>query len=514
MRRAVERDAEAAEELAGSASLLRPEVAEALAADPGPELLAAALSLMADGADGPLSARERLEVVAAWDRIEAFARAGKLTAIGDLDTALHPDVPDIGTVSVRPTANELAPVLRVAPRTASALVALTRRARALPAAMDALGEGRMIPGHLDVLDQVARDTHPNLTAALEAEAIACAPAKTRQQLHEHLASKAAEWDPQHATTAVARGISERDVQLRRSPLAGCHRIIADLPSINAFAVWHALNGVATNTKATGSRPDGSLEDRGLPALRADAFAALLTGQADPENPSLSPAADVLTALAQVQVVVAADTLTGASDLPAHLPAGGPVDPGTVRELATRMPWRRLVAHTDTGVLLHRDTTVLPPPAADSPADDSRLSRLLTEPLEPIALDYGTSRYRPPAHLRDHVITRDATCIGPTCHHPAAGTQLDHTVNYREENRGGRRGRRAGRAEVGVTADHNLGPLCARWHNAKTHGNWRLRQPQPGLFIWTSPLGRTYTRRARPLVPGWRTRNERPPPDTG
>ncbi len=519
MGRAVESDAEPAEEMAGSASLLRPHVADALAAEPGPELVAAVLALMADGHDDHLSARERLEVVAAWDRIEAFARAGKLTAIGDLDTALHPDVPDLGPVSVRPTANELAPVLRVAPRTASALVALTRRARALPAAMDALAEGRLIPGHLDVLDQVARDTHPNLTSALEAEAIACAPAKTRQQLHEHLASKAAEWDPAHATTAVQRGVSERDVQLRRSPLAGCHRIVADLPSINAFAVWHALNGTAKNAKATGTRPDGSVEERGLPALRADALAAILTGQADPENAALSPAADILTQLAQVQVVVAADTLTGASELPAHLPAGGPVDPGTVRDLAARVPWRRLVAHADTGVLLHRDTALLPPPptdfpATDSPSGDPRLPRLLTDPVQHVVLDYGTSRYRPPAHLRDHVITRDATCIGPACHHPAVGVQLDHTINYKDTDRRSRRGRPGEAARVGVTADHNLGPLCVRWHNAKTHGNWRLSQPQPGLFIWTSPLGRTYTRRARPLVPGWRTRKQRPPPDHG
>jgi hypothetical protein len=389
--------------------------------------------------------------------------------------------------------------------------------------MDAMAEGRLIPGHLDVLDQVTRDTHPSLTKALEAEAIACAPSKTRQQLHEHLASKAAEWDPEHATTAVQRGVSERDVQLRRSPLAGCHRIVADLPSINAFAIWHALNGIAKNTRATGTRPDGSLEERGLPALRADAFAAILTGQADPENPALSPAADVLTELAQVQVVVAAETLAGTSDLPAHLPAGGPVDPDTVRDLAARVPWRRLVAHSDTGVLLHRDTALLPPPTADSLADDSpfddsaaadsRLERLLSDPVHPVALDYGTSRYRPPAHLRDHVVTRDATCIGPACHHPAAGTQLDHTVNYKQPSRRSRRGqgREGETIQVGVTADHNLGPLCTRWHNAKTHGRWRLRQPEPGMFIWTSPLGRTYARRARPLLPGWRTRNERPPP---
>ncbi|HEX5533870.1 MAG TPA: hypothetical protein VFX33_09040 [Actinomycetales bacterium] len=540
------------------AAVLRPQVTAALAAEPGPDLVTAVLRLMSGDADaelGELTARERLELVAAWDRIESFARAGKLTAIGDLDSVLNPDVADLGTVTVRPTANELAPVLRIAPRTASALVAHTRRARGLPAAMDALAEGRMIPGHLDVLDTVTRDTAASVTVALEAEAIRCAPTKTRQQLHAHLTSKAAEWDAGYATTAVQRGTSERNVQLRPSPLPGCHRIVADLPSMAAFATWHALNGIAKNTKATGTRPDGSVEDRGLPALRADAFTAILTGQADRANPALLPPADMLTRLAHVQVVVAADTLTGQSDLPAHLPAGGPIEPTTIRELAAKVPWRRLVAHPDTGVLLHRDTTLLSTRSTERRPDealDPRLARLFTEPVTSGVLDYGTTRYRPPAHLRDHVITRDATCIGPACHHPAAGSQLDHTINYDEANydgaqtdgahadgahadgahadgahademryderglhssrdaRAGSR-RRRGRAARGTTADYNLGPLCIRWHNAKTHGRWQLRQPQPGLFIWTSPLGRTYTRTARPLIPGWTTRNTRQPP---
>ncbi|MFZ5871200.1 MAG: HNH endonuclease, partial [Actinomycetota bacterium] len=53
--------------------------------------------------------------------------------------------------------------------------------------------------------------------------------------------------------------------------------------------------------------------------------------------------------------------------------------------------------------------------------------------------------------------------------------------------------------------------CQRMHNAKTHGGWTLQQPQPGTFVWTSPTGRVYRRRARPLVPG---RRERRGSDTG
>ncbi len=509
---------------APSASMLRPEVAALLAAEPGPDLLVGVLDLM--GRFEEISQREQLEVVAAWDRMVGYCQAGRLTAVQDLDQALHPDAADLQSVPLRKTANELAPVLRIAPRAASALVGHARRTRSLPAAVDGLADGRLTAAQLDVLDQVTRDLPEGLRGKVEAEAIRCGPTTTRQQLHGHLASKAAELDPDHASKAVERGTGERDVQLRPSPLPGCHRLVADLPSMTAFAVWHALNGAAQRAKTAASRADGGSDDRGIAALRADALAAVVTGQADERNPELVPASEILTQLAQVQVVVAADTLSGESDLPAHLPGAGPVDPRTVRRLAAKVPWRRLVADPDTGLLLHRDSSLMPAPRegacgedalgeetsgggalgeralGDEVGRDPRLDRLTADPVISGPLDYGTSRYRPPKHLRDHVHTRDATCIGPACHHPATGTQIDHTTNFNEPGATGR---------PGATAHDNLGSPCIRWHNAKTHLGWRLEQPAPGHFVWTSPLGRTYTRFARPLVPGWQGRRKRPPP---
>jgi hypothetical protein len=114
-------------------------------------------------------------------------------------------------------------------------------------------------------------------------------------------------------------------------------------------------------------------------------------------------------------------------------------------------------------------------------------------MKPATLDHGTDRYRPTTAQRLHVQIRDATCLGPACHHPARDTQLDHTINYAETDEHGR---------LGTTSDDNLGSLCERVHNAKTHGDWHLQQPSPGTFTWTSPTGRTYTRTARPVVPGW------------
>ncbi|GAA5114999.1 hypothetical protein GCM10023320_13090 [Pseudonocardia adelaidensis] len=62
--------------------------------------------------------------------------------------------------------------------------------------------------------------------------------------------------------------------------------------------------------------------------------------------------------------------------------------------------------------------------------------------------------------------------------------LDHTHDH---SRGGR------------TVEANIGPGCKRHHPDKDRG-WTLDQPEPGLFVWGSPLGRTYRTRGEPVRP--------------
>ena len=38
---------------------------------------------------------------------------------------------------------------------------------------------------------------------------------------------------------------------------------------------------------------------------------------------------------------------------------------------------------------------------------------------------------------------------------------------------------------------NLGPLGRFGHRLKTHGRWRLKQPEPGTYLWRSPERRYY-----------------------
>ncbi len=499
---------------APSSRVLRRLVRDALAVPPGAALVSALEELTARR---DLSAREWVEVAAAWKRVACLAAAGQHVAVAELDRALNPEMEDAQredhfaspgrTCSVRRTADEIAPALGMAPRAASRYVALVRRSENLPAAIDALADGRMDPSQLRALDSHTRHLPSGPRRRLEAAAVRWAPRQTRQQLEAALAGEAIRLAPGHASVLVERGVADRDVQLRRSPLAGCSRLVADLPTDQAQASWLALNGVARAGRRSGpARGD----HRTLPQLRADTLTALLTGHpvpsgrgaAEGERATPVPTPRELSRHVEVHVVVSAATLAGSDELPASVPGVGPLDPETARRLAGHRPWRRLIADPTTGTLLHVDTRTVPAPttiaglSADlswGPEEDPRWEAVLarlgswSSPSAPVA-----DGYRPTSGLRRHVQTRDATCIGPACFHPAAGTQLDHTQNY------------------GVVADgstarsspDNLGSVCERIHNAKTHGGWRLEQPTPGTFTWTSPTGRTYPRASRPLVHGW------------
>ena len=36
------------------------------------------------------------------------------------------------------------------------------------------------------------------------------------------------------------------------------------------------------------------------------------------------------------------------------------------------------------------------------------------------------------------------------------------------------------------------PLCRHHHRCKQAEGWRLEQPEPGVLVWHTPAGRTYT----------------------
>jgi hypothetical protein len=175
---------------------------------------------------------------------------------------------------------------------------------------------------------------------------------------------------------------------------------------------------------------------------------------------------------QIRVTVPLDTLRGTSDEPGELAGYGPIPAQTARELA-----------------------------ADP---DSTWRRLVTDPLTGALLDYGTTRYRPPPHLTDHVTARHQYCQGPGCRVPADRCDLDHNIPFDPI------------AGEGPTSAANLGPKCRPHHRLKGMPGWSVSQYPDGTILWTTPSGHTYRvdppplTEPRPQKKATATNDEEPP----
>jgi hypothetical protein len=85
-------------------------------------------------------------------------------------------------------------------------------------------------------------------------------------------------------------------------------------------------------------------------------------------------------------------------------------------------------------------------------------------------------YEIPRRIREAMFLR----MPASCFPYATGVlrmDLDHTKAYLPMIRGG---------PPGQTGIHGLGPLGRTEHRIKTHSRWRVRQPEPGVWIWRSP----------------------------
>jgi hypothetical protein len=142
------------------------------------------------------------------------------------------------------------------------------------------------------------------------------------------------------------------------------------------------------------------------------------------------------------------TLAGLNEQPGEIPGWGPVLSDIARNIADRASsWQIVVTDPETGLPVYT----------------------------------GTTRRRPTAADRRRLLALMPTCAFPGCRMPAAQSDIDHILDY---SRGG------------PTALSNNAPLCRHDHGGKTSGRWKLAQPQPQTYVWTSPHGHTYVTRAR------------------
>lgn len=92
---------------------------------------------------------------------------------------------------------------------------------------------------------------------------------------------------------------------------------------------------------------------------------------------------------------------------------------------------------------------------------------------------------PGAALRRHTEIRDRTCTFIGCRRSASSCEQDHTRDH---------------SHGGDTVTTNLSPCCPHDHDVKHNGGWRVTQPEPGTFVWTSPLGGVYQTGGETFLP--------------
>ncbi|HXL91519.1 MAG TPA: DUF222 domain-containing protein [Streptosporangiaceae bacterium] len=219
--------------------------------------------------------------------------------------------------------------------------------------------------------------------------------------------------------------------------------------------------------------------------------------------------------AQVTILIPFETWMGwpASQL-AEVPGWGPADQDTVNDLlaaaardrASRLcvtllgPGRTAVAHgcapgrftlplAGTSQDINGD---LDPPGTAGDRRQAAPDHQATEAADLIARlkirlariargicghEHFEPQYRPSRSLRHLVQARSPWCTAAGCGNHATACDTDHTIPWHKN---------------GITCECNLSPLCRHHHRVKQLEGWYLKQPEPGVLVWHTPAGRTYT----------------------
>ena len=293
--------------------------------------------------------------------------------------------------------------------------------------------------HLD-----ATDAH---SLAADAVGYVTEPGRSRTgpQLREWLRRRVIAANPEAAEARRQRAMGDRRVVITPGD-DGMSELWALLPAVQARQIQQTLTTTAQQL--------GAADARSMDQRRADTLVDLLLGRTEP-------------ATVDVQVIIPADTLTGAGDQPGWVPGLGPVTAGQITEL---------LGAGD---------------GAEKGGPKVVFRRLVTDPATGVLTDIAEDRYRPSAALDRAVRARDVTCRFPGCRRTAdsARTDLDHTVPY----------------PTGPTSATNLAVLCRRHHRLKHTAGWQVHLDPTGTMIWTTPTGRTYT------TDPWHYTDPEPPP---
>ncbi len=402
---------------------------------PGPQLA----SVLADVDIREVSGHDRVVVLAAWERMRAWATAQSYDAMAAIAEALHDDSgchdpsQEAQGWDEEAAAAEIRVALRLTRRTADYHLAFAHRLCGRPAVLASLRQGSIDVARARVLLDETGHLPERAAMAVIDEVVGDAGTKTTTQLRRRLRKLCLTADPDDARARYDHSVADRRVVTEREAAGTANLLGLDLPPDR---VQQALAHV--NQLARSLRRDG--ETRTMDQLRADVLLDLLAGHGAPDA-------------GRGTVTLHADlaTLAGLAELPGDLGGYGPIVADLARQVAGRhpdVPWRYAVTDPDTGRLIAT----------------------------------GTTRRRPRAPQRRFVELRDPTCIFPGCVTPSTGCDLDHRIPW---------------ADGGPTDADNLAPLDRPDHVLRHRAGWTWQPHGDTDYLWTSRLGHRYTTSGQP-----------------
>jgi hypothetical protein len=449
--------------------------------EPGP--LSMSLLLMVDrrslGSEDAvtfLQVHERLTSWWAAIQAEAMIAAASPEALVDEFTILEPRVDREAERTIRiqdAVREELSSALRWSPATTQARIEAARLLEGpLAGTRRALALGEVSTGHVAVVIDAARRL-PGLWSATAQEARAFA--SCCHALEQRILPVARRGTPSMTRQAANRAVLaiDADGQRRRRESARCTRgvwVVDELDGISVLMARMATeqaHAVMAAVDTAAHAVPGELDSPGTPRLtigerRTDALADLVLSHESESRPVVRAHLDLVVPLSLLLDPANHDSTA------AELTGCGAVDAGMVLDLLA-------------------DPTV-----------DVTMRRLVVGPVSGTLLDVGRRSYDVPTRLRELIVLRDRTCRFPGCQRRAARCQIDHADAWEDG---------------GATDAANLGALCVRHHQLKTHGGWDLVDSDPsGACTWISPQGRRYRHpphvipletheRGQPRVPG-------------
>ncbi|MCX6453737.1 MAG: DUF222 domain-containing protein [Actinobacteria bacterium] len=368
---------------------------------------------------------------------------------------------------------EIATALRMSGSTAQSRIDVARTLmQHLPGATAALAIGDISPAHANVIAResaqlIRQGVLPEVLKLIEDEAVAHAEFHTPAQVANKVRSCIAMFAPEQFEAAAVEEKSARKVSYFPSS-NGMATIVAFLPAPDAQTIMLAIDRLASKTngiakeklrnfrKSTGQIDVDNAERFNLTdfsedlmdpmdAHRADAITAIATMFLETNEDQIMNHGRPVT----VNLTIDLPTLLGLAENPGQLSGYGPIPASVARELAADGKWRKFITDPTTGNLL----------------------------------DFGRESYIPPQILRDFLLARDRTCRFPGCRRSGIKGEIDHAIPWEEG---------------GETTPSNLGLLCKRHHQLKTHGGWKLESFADGSCEWTSPLGKKRFVPARPM----------------